>query len=113
MWCARYHQPSPASSVVLNRQTKQKESLKRKQVLCFLSSSPSSLREHRWQIRTYPKIGRRLKTKASVVPPSESGDIGSFLVVSGAMISMYLVANFVVPSLLFKSLQVEEEEDSD
>ncbi|WZY96968.1 hypothetical protein YC2023_069297 [Brassica napus] len=32
---------------------------------------------------------------------------------SVAMISMYLVANFVVPSLLFKSLQGEEEEDSD
>ncbi|KAL0796841.1 hypothetical protein Bca101_068218 [Brassica carinata] len=55
----------------------------------------------------------RLKPKASVVPPSESGDITTFLLVSLAMISMYLVANFVVPSLLFKSLQGEEEEDSD
>ncbi|ESQ30396.1 hypothetical protein EUTSA_v10011875mg [Eutrema salsugineum] len=114
MWCGRYHQQSPASSLVLNRQAKQKESrLIRNQVFFFLSSSPSSLREHQWQISIYPKIGLRLKSKASVVPPSESGDITTFLLVSGAMISMYLVANFVVPSMLFKSLQGEEEEDVD
>ncbi|ESQ30395.1 hypothetical protein EUTSA_v10011875mg [Eutrema salsugineum] len=80
MWCGRYHQQSPASSLVLNRQAKQKESrLIRNQVFFFLSSSPSSLREHQWQISIYPKIGLRLKSKASVVPPSESGDITTFL----------------------------------
>lgn len=139
MLCACYHQPLPASTSVLNnRHAKQTESLGRKQVFLFLSSSPStsSLRGHQWQICNYPKVGLRLKPKASVVPPSESGDITTFLLVryifylcspiyqylfvlncllicSVAMISMYLVANFVVPSLLFKSLQGEEEEDSD
>ncbi|CAH2036360.1 unnamed protein product [Thlaspi arvense] len=113
MWCASYHQPLPTSSGVLNRETKQKQRLRRNQVFFFLSSSPSSSREHQWQTSNYPKFGLRLKPKASVVPPSESGDITTFLLVSVAMISMYLVANFVVPSLLFKSLQGEEEEDSD
>ncbi|CAF1929431.1 BnaC05g26930D [Brassica napus] len=116
MWCARYYQPLPASSCVLNHKTKQKESLKRKQVFFFLSFlSPSCLRElRRWKISNYPKIGLRLKAKASVVPPSESGlNITTFLLVSGAMISMYLVANFVVPSLLFKPLQGEEEEEEE
>ncbi|CAH8347241.1 unnamed protein product [Eruca vesicaria subsp. sativa] len=115
MWCARYHQPLPAGSSVLNRNAKQEESLGRKQVFFSLSSSPStsSLRGHPWQVSNYPKIGLRLKPSASVVPPSESGDITTFLLVSVAMISMYLVANFVVPSLLFKSLQGEEEDDSD
>ncbi|KAL1207087.1 hypothetical protein V5N11_004294 [Cardamine amara subsp. amara] len=114
MFCACYHHPLPARSVVLNRQAKPTESLRRKQVFFFLSSTPSSLSQHQWQISKYPKIGLRLiKPKASVLPPSESGDISTFLLVSGVMISMYLVANFVVPSLIFKSLQVEEEEDSD
>ncbi|KAH0879222.1 hypothetical protein HID58_066616, partial [Brassica napus] len=74
--------PLPASSCVLNHKTKQKESLKRKQVFFFLSFlSPSCLRElRRWKI---------------------------------TMISMYLVANFVVPSLLFKPLQGEEEEEEE
>ncbi|CAA7035151.1 unnamed protein product [Microthlaspi erraticum] len=44
--------------------------------------------------RTYPKIGLRLKLKASVVPPSESGDTDTFLIVSGAMISMYFGSEF-------------------
>ncbi|KFK35909.1 hypothetical protein AALP_AA4G052100 [Arabis alpina] len=79
----------------------------------FLSSSSSSLGKHQWQITNYPKLELRLKPRASVMPPSESGDITTFLLVSGVMISMYLVANFVVPSLFLKSLQVEEEEDSD
>ncbi|KAG7594747.1 hypothetical protein ISN45_Aa01g034820 [Arabidopsis thaliana x Arabidopsis arenosa] len=115
MWCACYHQPLPASSVVLNRQAKQEEeSLRRKQVFFFISSSPSSLRsKHQSQISNYPKNGIRLKPKASVLPPSESGDITTFLLVSGAMISMYLVTNFLVPSLLFKSLQGEEEEEDE
>ncbi|AEE32585.1 hypothetical protein ISN44_As01g041600 [Arabidopsis suecica] len=115
MWCACYHQPLPASSVVLNQQAKQEESLRRKQVFFFLSSSsPSSLStKHQWQISNYPKNGFRLKPKASVLPPSESGDITTFLFVSGAMISMYLVTNFLVPSLLFKSLQGEEEEEEE
>ncbi|CAL9218435.1 unnamed protein product [Arabidopsis halleri] len=114
MWCACYHQPLPASSVVLNRQAKQKESLRRKQVFFFISSSSSSLStKHKWQISNYPKNEFRLKPKASVVPPSESGDITTFLLVSGAMISMYLVTNFLVPSLLFKSLQGEEEEEEE
>ncbi|KAF2594332.1 hypothetical protein F2Q70_00042713 [Brassica cretica] len=115
MLCACYHQPLPASTSVLNRHAKQTGSLGTKQVFLFLSSSPStsSLRGHQWQICNYPKIGLRLKPKASVVPPSESGDITTFLLVSVALISMYLVANFVVPSFLFKSLQGEEEEDSD
>ncbi|XP_010500654.1 PREDICTED: uncharacterized protein LOC104777999 [Camelina sativa] len=114
MWCACYHQPLPASSVVLNRQD---ESLRRKQVFSvFLSSSPISLSNHQWQISNYPQTGisRLKRPNASVVPPSDSGDISTFLLVSGAMISMYLVTNFLVPSLLFKSLQgEEEEEDSD
>ncbi|CAH8255213.1 unnamed protein product [Arabidopsis lyrata] len=114
MWCACYHQPLPASSIVLNRQAKQEESLRRKQVLFFLSSSPSSLSsKQQWKISNYPKNGFRLKPKASMVPPSESGDITTFLLVSGAMISMYLVTNFLVPSLLFKSLQGEEEEEDE
>ncbi|KAJ0242182.1 Transmembrane protein [Hirschfeldia incana] len=115
MWCASYLQPLPAGSSVLNHHTKQTESLGRKQVFLFISSSPStsSLRGHQWQNSSYPKIGLKIKPKASVVPPSESGDITTFLLVSVAMISMYLVANFVVPSLLFKSLQGEEEDDSD
>ncbi|RID56869.1 hypothetical protein BRARA_F00289 [Brassica rapa] len=85
MLCACYHQPLPASTSVLNnRHAKQTESLGRKQVFLFLSSSPStsSLRGHQWQICNYPKVGLRLKPKASVVPPSESGDITTFLLVS-------------------------------
>ncbi|EOA36345.1 hypothetical protein CARUB_v10010706mg [Capsella rubella] len=106
MWCACYHQPLLSSSVVLRR----------KQVVCsFVSSCPISLSQHQWQIKNYPKIGIRLikPQQASVLPPSESGDITTFLLVSGVMISMYLVTNFLVPSLLFKSLQGEEEEEED
>ncbi|VVB00782.1 unnamed protein product [Arabis nemorensis] len=113
MLCVCYHQPLPSNSIVLNRQAKQKEILRRNQMFFLSSSSPSRLGKHQWQISNYPKNEFRLKPKASVMPPSESGDITTFLLVSGAMISMYLVANFVVPSMLFKSLQVEEEEDSD
>ncbi|CAN8288352.1 unnamed protein product [Cochlearia groenlandica] len=119
MWCACYHQhhQSLTGSVILNRKANQRESLMRRQQMGFFlssSSTSSSFGNNQWQIRNnYLKIGQILKPKASGVPPSESGDITTFLLISVAMISMYLVANFVVPSMLFKSLQGQEEEDSD
>lgn len=114
MLCACYHQPLPASTSVLNRHAKQTGSLGTKQVFLFLSSSPStsSLRGHQWQICNYPKIGLRLKPKASVVPPSESGDITTFLLVRYTyfisalqFISIYWEIEVVICVELFTYLQ--------
>ncbi|XP_014504166.1 nucleolin [Vigna radiata var. radiata] len=53
-----------------------------------------------------------LSTKAlphlMVVAPAESGDLSSLLPISGVLLSMYFVANFVVPGFLANSISKDE-----
>ncbi|KAK7372009.1 hypothetical protein VNO80_05377 [Phaseolus coccineus] len=55
-----------------------------------------------------------LSTKAlphlMVVAPAESGDISSLLPIGGVLLSMYFVANFVVPGFLANSFAKSNEE---
>ncbi|XP_010556031.1 PREDICTED: uncharacterized protein LOC104825405 [Tarenaya hassleriana] len=102
MWCVQYHSPC---LVGLSAPTEKNHRHGRNQV--FLPSS-SSVAELQWRrTSSLATVG----LKASVVPPSESGDITGFLQISGGMILLYWIANFVVPDLIYKSLQVDEADE--
>ncbi|BAT80697.1 uncharacterized protein HKW66_Vig0134080 [Vigna angularis] len=57
-----------------------------------------------------------LSTKAlphlMVVAPAESGDLSSLLPISGVLLSMYFVANFVVPGFLANSFSKDESNEN-
>ncbi|KOM24792.1 hypothetical protein LR48_Vigan2534s000100 [Vigna angularis] len=47
-----------------------------------------------------------------VVAPAESGDLSSLLPISGVLLSMYFVANFVVPGFLANSFSKDESNEN-
>ncbi|KAJ0046984.1 hypothetical protein Pint_04099 [Pistacia integerrima] len=75
------------------------------------SEKPTRLTRKFPSLRAFAVTDSYYTLVLAATSPPKSGDISVFLQTSAVMLLVYLIANFLVPSIISKSLELDEEKE--